>query len=227
VFWLGLLLGWKGTQMKDYDAILVPGGGVRQGGELPVWVKRRFDKVLDLHKGETIITLSAGTLLKPPPLDNQGFPVFESVAGAKYLMNHGIPPGKILVETCSYDTIGNAFFARLIHVEPRKFRKLLIITSEFHMPRTETIFKWIFGLNPVLPAYELDFLAVSDEGMEEAALNARKIAEKANLAKLELTKTQFQTLEELHQWLFTKHAAYAVSTPPPGMHRDDNLLKTY
>ena len=213
--------------MNTYAAILVPGGGVRQGGELPIWVKRRFDKVLEIYKNEYIITLSAGTLLKPPPLDHRGFPLFESVTGANYLINHGIPPKKILVETCSYDTIGNAFFARVIHVEPRRFRKLLIITSEFHMPRTERIFKWIFGLKPILDNYELDFQAVSDESMDEIALNTRKMAEKVNLAKLEMTKKRIQTLEELHKWLFTKHDAYAVSIKPPSFNVDDNLLKTY
>jgi hypothetical protein len=213
--------------MNPYDAILVPGGGVRQGGELPIWVKRRFDKVLEIYNNEYIIALSAGTLLKPPPLDNRGFPLFESVAGANYLINNGIPPKKILVETCSYDTIGNAFFARLIHVEPRRFRRLLIITSEFHMPRTESIFKWIFGLNPILDNNELDFLAVSDEGMDEKALNARKMAERVNLAKLSLTKKRIHTMEELHKWLFTRHDAYAVSIKPPGFNVDGNLLNTY
>jgi hypothetical protein len=213
--------------MNTYDAILVPGGGVRQGGELPIWVKRRFDKVLEIYNNEYIITLSAGTLLKPPPLDNRGFPVFESVAGAKYLINNGIPPKHILVETCSYDTIGNAFFARVIHVEPRRFRKLLIITSEFHMPRTDSIFKWIFSLKPIVDSYELNFLAVSDEGMDEKALSARKMAERVNLAKLAMTKKRIQTLEELHKWLFTRHDAYSISSKPLGFPVDGNLLNTY
>jgi uncharacterized SAM-binding protein YcdF (DUF218 family) len=213
--------------MNTYDAILVPGGGVRQGGELPIWVKRRFDKVLEIYNNESIVALSAGTLLKPPPLDNRGFPLFESVAGANYLINNGIPPKKILVETCSYDTIGNAFFARMIHVDPRRFRRLLIITSEFHMPRTESVFKWIFGLNPPADNYELDFLPVSDDGMDEKALNARKMAERVNLSKLSLTKKRIQTLEELHKWLFTKHDAYAISSKPLGSHIDGDLLNTY
>lgn len=213
--------------MSNYDAILVPGGGVREGGELPLWVKRRFDKVLGIYKSEYIITLSAGTLLKPPPLDNHGFTIFESVAGAQYLIKNGIPAKKILTETCSYDTIGNAFFARVIHTEPLAFRKLLIITSEFHMPRTENIFKWVFGLSPASFSYELSFEAVSDVGMDEKALKARKISEKANLASLLLTKRRIHTLEEFHKWLFAKHDAYSMAIRPLQFKIGENLLKTY
>src|SRR5258708_3806457 len=30
--------------MQDSDAILIPGGGVREGGALPSWVERRLDR---------------------------------------------------------------------------------------------------------------------------------------------------------------------------------------
>jgi len=40
---------------------------------------------------------------------------------------------------------GNAFFARLIHVEPRRLMRLLVTTSEFHSERTEEIFRWLFN----------------------------------------------------------------------------------
>jgi hypothetical protein len=213
--------------MDAYDAILVPGGGVREGGELPLWVKRRFDRVIEIYKNEYVITLSAGTLLKPPPLDDRGFTIFESVAGAQYLIKNGIPPKKILVETCSYDTIGNAYFARVIHVDPRGFIKLLVITSEFHMPRTERIFRWVFGLSPISSSYELSFEAVSDVGMDEKALKTRKLAEKANIARLTITKSRIHTLEELHKWLFTKHDAYAMAAKSPKYNVSQNLLKTY
>ena len=210
-----------------YDAILIPGGGVRKEGVLPLWVKRRFDKVLEIYNNEYVIALSAGTNLKPPPLDKQGFPIFESVAGANYLASEKIDPRMILVETCSYDTIGNAFFARIIHIEPRKFKKLLIITSEFHMPRTESIFKWVFSLHPTYSDYELSFLSVTDDGIEKSVLQARKIAEKGNLAKFNITKKSIHSFEELHKWLFTKHDAYSTTVRSLPQKLSEKLLKTY
>src|SRR5574341_227154 len=112
--------------MPGYDAILIPGGGVREGGDLPLWTKRRLDRAIETQRGEFIITLSAGTLHRPPPSDADGFPIFESIAAAAYLVRRGIEPRRILAETCSYDTIGNAFFSRVVHVDPLGLRKLLI-----------------------------------------------------------------------------------------------------
>ena len=115
--------------MSKYDAIIIPGGGVRENGALPLWVTRRLDRAVELHSGEYIITLSAGTVHKTAILNESGFPVFESAAGANYLLKQGMKPEKILSETISYDTIGNAYFARIIHVDPMELRKLLVITS--------------------------------------------------------------------------------------------------
>ena len=211
--------------MPKYDAILIPGGGVRENGVLPLWVQRRLDRALEIEQGETIITLSAGTVHKPPPLDDSGFPIYESVAAADYLVRTGLDPKRILVETCSYDTIGNAYFARVIHVDPRGFERLLVITSAFHMPRTERIFRWVFGLDAPAGRYELAFDAVADEGMDQDVLGARQEKEQASLARLEETKAGITTLRALHHWLFEEHSAYATNAQPPRASGD--LLESY
>jgi len=200
--------------MSKYNAILIPGGGVREGGDLPYWVKKRLDRVLEIHKQETIITLSGGTVHRPPPVDENGFPIFESVAGAKYLIKMGIEPDRIFTEINSYDTIGNAYFSRVIHVDPGNFRSLLIITSEFHMPRTESIFRWVFGLDISPGKIELDFESVPDDGIPRDILLARKRREKKSLAQFRKTKKKIRSLKQLHQWLYTDHAAYALSLDP-------------
>ena len=194
--------------MAKLDAILVPGGGVRADGRLPPWVERRLDRVLALHTSEHIITLSAGTVYKPPPIDKFGAPVFESIAGARYLIERGVPPSLVLAETCSYDTIGNAYFSRAIHVDPRGFRALLVVTSAFHMPRTEAIFRWVYGLSP--RRCTLQFEWVPDAGMAPAALSARRQLEAARLRSLVPVMSRIDTIDELHRWLFTDHRAYAV-----------------
>ncbi|MBN1582196.1 MAG: YdcF family protein [Anaerolineae bacterium] len=200
--------------ISRYDAILIPGGGVREHGRLPVWVQRRLDRALEVEQGEMIITLSAGTVHRPPPLDGDGFPVFESVAAADYLVGAGMDPKRILVETCSYDTIGNAYFARVIHIEPRGFKRLLVITSAFHMLRTERIFCWVFGLDAPAGHYELGFDAVSDDGIDQDMLAARREKEQARLVQLEETRARIVTLRDLHRWLFQEHSAYATGARP-------------
>src|SRR5215471_4230143 len=99
--------------MAKHDAIMVAGGGVRAGGELAEYVKRRFDLALERESGEPMVALSAGTTHRPAMLDDVGRHVVESVAGARYLMDRGISPGRIFCEATSYDTVGNGYFSRM------------------------------------------------------------------------------------------------------------------
>ena len=62
-----------------YDAVIVPGGGVRAGGELPPWVKIRFDRAIERSGEAPIVCLSAGTGHRPNPLDQTGRAIFEAV----------------------------------------------------------------------------------------------------------------------------------------------------
>src|SRR5688572_2863993 len=132
----------------SFDAVVVPGGGACINGEVPPWVANRLDRAVEMASPPArIITLSAGTFYKPLPLDASGIPVFEAAAAARYLIRCGFDAARILVENCSWDTIGNAYFCRVIHTDVRRMRRLAVITSEFHMPRTEAIFRWVFGLD--------------------------------------------------------------------------------
>jgi hypothetical protein len=205
------------------DAIIIPGGGVREGGVLPQWAVERFDRAIELHAGEPVICLSGGTVHRPPPLDSTGRPVFEAVAGARYLASRGLDPKLIYTEIASYDTIGNALFARLMHTDPRGWRRLLVITSEFHMGRTREIFRWIFSLAPDR-GYELAFESTPDAGMPAPDLEFRRAREQASLAALRALAPRFRELAAVHAWLFTEHNAYAAAWPPLG---DGQLQRVY
>jgi DUF218 domain len=214
--------------VTNYDAILIPGGGVREGGLLPSWVKRRLDLAVELFDGSYIVTLSAGTTHRPPPLDEYGFPIFESVAAAKHLVNLGVPRDRILVETQSYDTIGNAYFSRVIHIDPQRFRRLLVITSDFHLARTQFVFNWVYGLAPKSCLYNLDYRSVSDPGMEEAVLQNRMQKERSSLQSLKTLTDQLATMQDFHQWLFTEHNAYSASASGFGERKVGGLtLRSY
>jgi hypothetical protein len=197
-----------------YDAVIVPGGGVREGGELPPWVKSRFDLAIERSGKAPIVCLSAVTVHRPNPLDETGRAIFEASAGAQYLLRKGCPAERIYLEVASWDTVGNAYFARTMHTDPGGWRRLLVITSEHHMARTEAIFRWVFGLSPDL-GYALSFEAVLDTGIENAVLEARNDREKASLALVKRLTTRFRTLSQLHHWLFTEHDAYKASLVRP------------
>jgi hypothetical protein len=208
-----------------FEVILVPGGGLTGRGELTEWARRRLDKALEIANGEYIITLSAGTVHKPPVLDKNGYPLFESFVAADYLVKKGMDPEKILREWASYDTIGNAYFTRVIHTDPRKWRRLKVITSEFHMPRTKEIFRWIFSLDAPKPPYQLDFISVTDKGIDPDIILPRVEKEKDSLKKLYELKERISTLKEFHIWLFTYHGAYAVAAEPK--RESGNVLDSY
>jgi uncharacterized SAM-binding protein YcdF (DUF218 family) len=192
------------------DAVLVPGGGLRPDGTPSDWVRPRLDAAAERADAGWILTLSAGTLHKPPPLDADGFPVYESVAGARYLVERGFSAERILTETASWDTIGNAYFSRVVHVDPLGLERLLVITSEFHMPRVQAIFEWIYGLDPRVQ--DVQFLAVPDVGLDTEALAARKVREKQSTEAVHDLARSMRSLGAVHRWLFASHDAYAVAS---------------
>jgi hypothetical protein len=200
--------------VPDYDAVIVPGGGVRAGGALPPWVKARLEKALEIADGAYIIALSAGTAHKAPPLDARGRPIYESQAGAHYLLQRGYPRDRVLVEAASYDTIGNAWFCRVVHTDPAGFRRLAVVTSGFHKPRTEAIFRWVFSLDAPQPAYLLDYIATPDTGMPPEVLASRRARERESLDKAAALARRIATMRQLHHWLFTAHEAYAAAGSP-------------
>jgi uncharacterized SAM-binding protein YcdF (DUF218 family) len=131
------------STLRSLDAILVLGGGrPSKLDEPPEYVQGRCDDAaavvrrrMSLGNKENkqplpILCLSAGTAHMPQLLSADGLPIWESTATAAYLeKQHGLIDN-VFVETTSYDTIGNAFFARTSHTDVTGWRNLLIITNK-------------------------------------------------------------------------------------------------
>lgn len=184
-------------------------------GLLPPWTKARLDAALaHEHEKTLLLTLSAGTVHKPPPRDEEGFPIFEAHAAAKYLAEHGVSDGQILTECSSYDTIGNAYFSRVIHIHPARLQRLLVITSEFHMPRLQAIFDWIYNLTPLPLQFNVSYKSTPNRGMKQEALASRLAREEHSRQALASLTSEIRTLTAFHRWLFTEHEAYAAGKKP-------------
>ena len=195
-----------------FDCVVIPGGGLLKDGSLPEWTLARLAKALAIQqKTEWIITLSGGTVHKPPPINREGYPIFESLKAAEFLIASGIDPKRILTETSSYDTIGNAYFARVLFSDPMSLARCHIITSDFHLPRTEAIFRWVYALAPARIPYELSFESTPNTGLSAPALKARRTRENLSLENLDQNIQNIRTLAVFQHWLYTEHAAYAVS----------------
>ena len=208
-----------------FDAILILGGGVRERGELPEHAKRRFDLALARQSGEPMAPLSAGSSHHPAILDSDGRLFTESLAGARYLTDRGIRPDRIFCEGTAYDTVGNAYFSRVQLTDPLGWRRLLIITSQFHMPRAEAIFRWIYSLDSDVP-YQLEFAASPDAGLSDATLSARIGRERASLGTVEQLRERLTSMRAVAAWLFTAHGAYKAIREPL-VKQPDELLDSY
>ena len=210
-----------------FDVIIVLGGGVPEDIRTPpIYTQERCKAASEVYKSLSlpalppppkILTLSAGTAHLPQALSADGLPIWESTASAAYLIHElGVPPQDLFAETTSYDTISNAFFARLNFCDIAQWKKLLIITNEFHMERTKLIFDWIFHApsdNVNSNNYELSYLSVPDVGLSEDAIKARIQKEGKSSATVKNHLSQkYISIEEIFEFLTTEHSFYTASS---------------
>ena len=146
---------WKAYARNERVAIVVLGGGLKPDGQIYPHVELRCQEALKLYtefkamnKGHavTILPLSGGTPHKAPPLDQGGFPITEAQGSAKRLLELHVPAEDIMEEAFSLDTLGNAYWLRLIHIEPGTYTKMIVITNTWHMDRTKAYFNKVFSL---------------------------------------------------------------------------------
>lgn len=212
--------------IKFTSAILVPGGGLDKNGTPHPWVKERLNKALEIVQNDTVVVvLSRYSTHKPPIIDNQGMPLSESKASARYLIQRGLPCNQIRVEDLSYDTIGNFYFTKVLFLDVLEIDRVVIINSDFHIPRTKAIADWI--LNFERTKYrQIKYLNTPNTGLNGKILSARISMEKQKLNKLEKLRRRIKSEQEFHTWLFTEHEAYS---PAEKITRHDEalLLSTY
>mmetsp|Transcript_8953 Transcript_8953/g.13762 ORF Transcript_8953/g.13762 Transcript_8953/m.13762 type:complete len:289 (+) Transcript_8953:40-906(+) len=192
------------------DAIMVLGGGrpLSDRRTMP-FVEERCAAAVAVYEASIlpkpkVLTLSAGTAHSPQLMTTEGLPIWESTAAAGSLLDRGLPASALLVETTSFDTIGNAFFARTSHADLAGWRTVAIITSDFHMPRTRAIFEWIF------PHINLVFISTPAVGLSAEAVDARKQREKRSLDSITLLRTQYPKLHDVRNFITTQHELYTA-----------------
>lgn len=225
---------WLGS----LDAILVLGGGVPLSPEEPpFYVRRRCDVVARLfdHISKkqakleesarrplpAVVCLSAGTAHLPQyinPVD--GLPLWESTASAAYLLGHTahpVPSEHVYAETTSYDTISNAFFARTTFTDVAGWRKVLVVTNEFHIRRSKAIFDWIFQA-PLNDndgrggdGYEMYYLSCDNVGLtsDEVAIRGSHEAHGEYNVITNLSP-RYSSVRGVWEFLTTKHDFYSA-----------------
>ena len=210
--------GWETITNKyqieeiKLDIIIVLAGGLDEKGKLHEWVIRRLKRAIELHKiyEVPILCCGGGTYHKPPFTNTSGFVVHESTECVNYLLQNGIEKDNIYREWSSYDTIANAFFSLTTHIWCKNnIKGVGIVTSEFHMERTKSIFEWIYNLKSNMDKkYDLYNYSVSDFGLGEDMLKCRNERERDSLTNILKLKERIHTIDDFSKWLYTEHNAY-------------------
>lgn len=129
--------------MRKIDVAVVLGGGITADGASSSATIERLDCLLKkkerLPQVPVILSgcWSGFTKMKPHTTEAQEM--------KKYLVKHGIGARQIIMESKSLDTISNAVFVRRIVERHRNWKKILLITSDWHMGRALWIFQRTLG----------------------------------------------------------------------------------
>ncbi len=114
---------------ENYDAIIVLGAQVKPDGVPSVQLTWRLDAAYDAFAQNNVPVVVCGAQGKDEPMT-------EAEAMKSYLMDKGIPEGFILTDPESFNTSQNLKNAgNLLSVYP-EVRKVLIVTSDYHVPRS-------------------------------------------------------------------------------------------
>lgn len=189
------------------DVIVILAGGINSDGSLPDLPKRRVDAGVSLFKygvaPELIMSGKYGFWLdwtKEVPSQT------EASAMKKYAAALGVPEQHIHLEEDSKDTLGNAYFTKINILEPRNWKNITVVTSDFHFHRTKYIFDLVLGTR-----YEIEYV-LTDTGLSKDDDDALKSQEEKTMVVLkDLIGNNATTgdTEAIRDILFLKHPGYS------------------
>lgn len=121
---------WKATHVppaENYDAIVVLGAQVKADGSLSLQLQWRLDAAFEAWQKNNTLIVTCGA-----QGDNEPAP--EALVMRDYLVGRGVAPEMILTDATSYNTRQNIRHAAEL-LRPYEAKKVLIVTSDYHLPR--------------------------------------------------------------------------------------------
>lgn len=100
-----------------------------------------YQNVLNLENKRNIVFILSGGKTK------NSIQFSEAEVMMEYCKDNSISTDKIIKETKSLDTIGNAVFTRQIVDDMKDISEIFVVSSCYHMNRVRYIFDMVFGTN--------------------------------------------------------------------------------
>lgn len=178
-------------------AIVVLGSRI-PGKEIHKELKLRLDVAIDSFDDGSVLVLSGGYTNKD--LDRS-----EASFMSDYCISKGIPQDKIVQEEKSLDTIGNGYFIRSLIDELPGITEVEVVSSCYHMKRSEYIFRACFDNK-----YALDFSHCCDFYREDIS-ETKSI----DMAKVFFSGIIPGDIDAIGKRLYKEHLLYLEDTNSP------------
>jgi uncharacterized SAM-binding protein YcdF (DUF218 family) len=121
---------------ESFEAVIVLANLMSRGGQLNRESRDRADLALEAYRsGRAGVIVPCGWAYRADS------PISIGEAISRYLRRQGVAAHAILVEHRSRDTVGDAVFTKL----ELQFRRVLIATSDYHVPRATEVFRFVYG----------------------------------------------------------------------------------
>lgn len=125
-----------------------------------------------------------------------------NVIADKLINEYFIERERVIVDVCSRDTVGDAFFLRKNAIIPFSIQNLVVVTSDYHVRRVDIIFKKFFSPHVKVKVIGVD-LGLSDD------LDLKKNEENSLVAFSKTFKNvEFSSDREICRTLRAMHPFY-------------------
>lgn len=189
------------------QAIIVLGAGITPDGEPSPASALRTAKAVELLEvfSDAILIMSGNAPVRTghaAPEDT------EAAIMKKYAASLGADARKVLLEDNSRDTLSNATFTKKDYLIPRQLRNIMVVTSSFHVPRAEYLFRKVLG-----PDYLITFVSAGgDMQPGRLAKEERSLAFARALLDTVADGDDGKIRQRMSEWLhpYAKHPRFTV-----------------
>jgi hypothetical protein len=193
---------------NDKSLVVCLAGGLFTDGSLMPHIKERVRSSVELAQNSEkcdLLFSSSFTLHKPAFTVSGKNIISESSVMAQYSKSMGYR-GTIYCEQQSHDTIGSAYFVFSDFVSFLKPKKITVVTSDFHIKRTEVIFSHlaeIFNYNGIVKFFDTPSSISNDRWVREEESVEKYIKDWAYLSDLCDFRMKFFLHHSNYNFLFS------------------------